>query len=476
MADSESYTTEYNVEGFFGSAQYNYAKKYYGSLSYRRDASSRFHPEHRWGNFWSVGGAWIISKESFMDGASGWIDQLKLKASIGQQGNDDIPGFSYIDTYSLSKATETTMSPSFRTIGNEKITWQTTTNFNVGAEFSFLGGRIAGNFDGYYKKTKDLLFWISVPESMGARGYYGNAGDIANYGVEASFNFVPIRTSNVQWDINLNLSHNATKILKLPKEKTLDNGGFTEDGFWYKEGGPLYSTFTYAYAGVDNDPKSDTYGQALYYYDADLSNQDDPKNKTNIISKPGDSKDGTVATTANATRYTTKSGLPDLFGGFGTSLKLWDFEISANFDYQIGGEIYDFRYRYLMMPYAGAGSYLGQTYHKDWKKAWSPTNTSSNIPRWQYGDTYAAAGSDRWLTDASYLNFASFAITYNLPINRMGNLKKIISSAKVYVVGENLGFISARQGLDPRYSYSETSAMNTYSPVRTISGGVKLTF
>ena len=476
MADSESYTTEYNVEGFFGSAQYNYAKKYYGSLSYRRDASSRFHPEHRWGNFWSVGGAWIISKESFMDGASGWIDQLKLKASIGQQGNDDIPGFSYIDTYSLSKATETTMSPSFRTIGNEKITWQTTTNFNVGAEFSFLGGRIAGNFDGYYKKTKDLLFWISVPESMGARGYYGNAGDIANYGVEASFNFVPIRTSNVQWDINLNLSHNATKILKLPKEKTLDNGGFTEDGFWYKEGGPLYSTFTYAYAGVDNDPKSDTYGQALYYYDADLSNQDDPKNKTNIISKPGDSKDGTVATTANATRYTTKSGLPDLFGGFGTSLKLWDFEISANFDYQIGGEIYDFRYRYLMMPYAGAGSYLGQTYHKDWKKAWSPTNTSSNIPRWQYGDTYAAAGSDRWLTDASYLNFASFAITYNLPINRMGNLKKIISSAKVYVVGENLGFISARQGLDPRSSYSETSAMNTYSPVRTISGGVKLTF
>jgi TonB-linked SusC/RagA family outer membrane protein len=476
MADSESYTTEYNVEGFFGSAQYNYAKKYYGSLSYRRDASSRFHPEHRWGNFWSVGGAWIISKESFMDGASGWIDQLKLKASIGQQGNDDIPGFSYIDTYSLSKATETTMSPSFRTLGNEKITWQTTTNFNAGAEFSFLGGRIAGNFDGYYKKTKDLLFWISVPESMGARGYYGNAGDIANYGVEAAFNFVPIRTSNVQWDINLNLSHNATKILKLPKEKTLDNGGFTEDGFWYKEGGPLYSTFTYAYAGVDNNPDSKTYGQALYYYDADLSNKDDPKNKTNIISKPGDSKDGTVATTANATRYTTKSGLPDLFGGFGTSLKLWDFEISANFDYQIGGEIYDFRYRYLMMPYAGAGSYLGQTYHKDWKKAWSPTNTSSNIPRWQYGDTYAAAGSDRWLTDASYLNFASFAITYNLPINRMGNLKKIISSAKVYVVGENLGFISARQGLDPRYSYSETSAMNTYSPVRTISGGVKLTF
>ena len=127
-----------------------------------------------------------------------------------------------------------------------------------------------------------------------------------------------------------------------------------------------------------------------------------------------------------------------------------------------------------MMPYSG--SYLGQTYHKDWVKAWSPTNTESNIPRWQYGDSYAAAGSDRWLTDASYLNFSSFSVAYNIPVKRMGNFGKFIGSAKVYVVGENLGFISARQGLDPRYSYEETSAMNTYSPVRTISGGVKLTF
>ena len=472
MADSESYTNEYNVEGFFASAQYNYDKKYYASLSYRLDASSNFHPSHRWGSFWSVGGAWILSKENFMDGAIDVIDQLKLKASIGQQGNDDIPGFSYIDTYILSKATETTMSPSFSTLGNEEITWQTTTNFNIGTEFSLFKGRIAGNIDGYYKQTNDLLFWLSVPESLGVRGYYGNAGNIANYGIEAAFNFVPIRTSNVQWDVNLNLSHNSTKILKLPESKVLNNGGFTEDGFWFTEGGPLYSNFLYSYAGVNDK------GEALYYYDKDLSNQDDPDNpeRTNIISKPGDSKDGTVTTTANASRYATKSGLPVLFGGFGTSLKLWNWEISATFDYQLGGEIYDFRYRYLMSPYAGAGSYIGQNYHKDWVKAWSKDNPTSNIPRWQYGDTYAAAGSDRWLTDASYLNFASFAITYNLPISRMGGINKIISSAKVYIVGENIGFISARQGLDPRYSYSETSAMNTYSPVRTISGGVKLTF
>ncbi len=469
MADSESYTSEYNVEGYFGSVQYNFDKKYYGSFSYRRDASSRFHPKHRWGNFWSVGGAWIISKEPFMYGASGWIDQLKLKASIGQQGNDSIRDFQYTDQYALSKATPTTMSPSFYALGNEDITWQTTTNFNAGAEYSFLGGRLYGNLDFYYKKTTDLLFWLSVPESLGVRGYYGNAGDVANYGVELALGVVPVRTDNVQWNIDLNVSHNKSRILSLPESKVLDNGGFTENSMWYTVGGPLNSNFLYSYAGVDEKT-----GKALYWYDEDLSNIDDPNNKTNIINKPGVKKSGKTDSTASASRYATKSGLPDLFGGFSTSLKMWDFELSATFDYQIGGVIYDFRYRYLMMPYSG--SYLGQTYHKDWVKAWSPTNTESDIPRWQYGDSYAAASSDRWLTDASYLNFSSFSVAYNIPVKRMGNFGKFIGSAKVYVVGENLGFISARQGLDPRYSYEETSAMNTYSPVRTISGGVKLTF
>lgn len=468
MADSESYTNEYNVEGFFGSAQYNYAKKYYGSVSYRRDASSRFHPKHRWGNFWSVGAAWIISKENFMSSASG-VDLLKLKASIGQQGNDDIPNFRYTDLYILSKATATTMSPSFSSLGNENITWQTTTNFNAGLEFSFLNGRIYGNVDGYYKKTTDLLFWLSVPESMGVRGYYGNAGDIANYGVELALGFVPIQTSNVQWNIDLNLSHNQSRILKLPESKTLDNGGFTENSMWYTVGGPLNSNFLYSYAGVDEN------GKALYWYDEDLSNIKDPNTLTNNISKPGQKKSGTTTTTASASRYATKSCLPDLFGGFSTSLKLWDFELSATFDYQIGGLIYDFRYRYLMMPYT-SGSYAGQTYHKDWIKAWTPENKNSNIPAWRYGETYAAAGSDRWLTDASYLNFSSFSVAYNIPVKRIGLISKFIGSAKVYVVGENLGFISARQGLDPRYSYEETSPMNTYSPVRTISGGIKVTF
>ena len=138
--DGSSYTTYYNVEGWFGRAQYNYDDKYFFSGSYRRDASSRFAKENRWGNFWSIGAAWLINKEAFFN--VDWVDELKIKASIGQQGNDNIGSYAYIDLYSLSKASNTQMSPTFYRKGNEDITWETTTNLNLGVEFSLFKGRL----------------------------------------------------------------------------------------------------------------------------------------------------------------------------------------------------------------------------------------------------------------------------------------------------------------------------------------------
>ncbi|MCD8286753.1 MAG: SusC/RagA family TonB-linked outer membrane protein, partial [Clostridia bacterium] len=181
---SSSYITEYNVEGWFASAQYNYAEKLFFSASYRRDASSRFAKSHRWGDFWSFGAAWLMNKEPWFK--SGAVDELKLKASVGQQGNDNIGNWAYTDLYSLTASSSTDMSATYYQMGNEDISWETTTNFNVGTEFSFWNNRLSGEFEYYYKKTADLLFWLSVPESAGTRGYYGNMGDISNAGVELS--------------------------------------------------------------------------------------------------------------------------------------------------------------------------------------------------------------------------------------------------------------------------------------------------
>ena len=131
----------------------------------------------------------------------------------------------------------------------------------------------------------------------------------------------------------------------------------------------------------------------------------------------------------------------------------------------------DLQYKRLMTPSTTASD-AGYNIHKDYAKSWTPNNTTSNIPRWQYGDQYTTGMSDRFLTSASYLNFQSFTVGYTLPENLIKNVAKI----RVYVAGENLCFWSARKGLDPRYSYDGNESVSVYSPVRNISGGVQFTF
>lgn len=464
FTSNTSYKGRYNVEGWFASAQYNFKERYYASASYRRDASSRFAKAHRWGDFWSVGAAWMISKENFMNSTKNWLDYLKLKFSIGQQGNDSLSGSYYwTDNYNLISSTTTTMSPSFRVLGNPDITWETTTNLNVGLEFGFLKNRIFGNVDFYNKDTKNLLFWLSIPESMGSRGYYGNMGKIRNLGVEISLTAVPVQTRDFEWSLSGNISTNKTKILSLPASKTFNYGGFYEDSHWFEEGGAMYNYMTYAFAGLNEK------GEALYYYDPGLIEE----NGTMNTSKPGSVKDMQYVTTATteASRYTCGSILPKAYGGFSTSARLKWFDFTLNFDYQIGGKVMDNRYANLMAPDQNLSSTQATNIHKDYIKEWSPTNTSSNLPRWQIGDQYGYLASDRFLTNASYLNFQSFVVGFTVP-----KFCKEIDKLRIYCAGENLCFWSARKGLDPRYSFDGNTSLGAYSPMRSVSGGVEITF
>ena len=463
LSDANSYKSQYNVEGFFGNAQYNYNEKYFASASYRRDASSYFAKEHRWGSFWSVGTAWLISKENFMESTKSWLDMLKVKFSVGQQGNDNIGAFAYTDLYTLTPS-GTTMSPTFAQMGNENITWETTTNYNVGLEFSLWGGRLSGNIDYYNKKTSDLLFWLSVPESIGTRGYYGNMGDIRNNGVEVMLTAALIRNKNIDWTVSANISHNKTKILSLPESKTAGTGGFMETNSlqvgqnWYEVGQPLYNLICIEYAGPDAQ------GQATYWVDEDLNG---------ATNRPGKKHSYTTTDPNVATKYTQGSTLPKAYGGFTTSLRLWDFDMSLAFDYQIGGHLIDAQYASLMSPNISETG--GSAIHKDYIKSWSPNNTSSSIPRWQYGDRYTSyAQSDRFLTNASYLNFQSFTVGYTLPKRITDRIK--LGKVRIYAAGENLCFWSARKGFDPRYSFDGVESMAVYSPARNISGGIQLTF
>lgn len=438
--ESNSYTSTYNVEGFFGSAQYNYDQKYFASASYRRDASSRFAKNYRWGNFWSVGAAWILSKENFMEDTKSWLDELKVKASIGQQGNDGIGDFQFADRYDLIRG-ETTMLPTFTQIGNEDITWETTTNFNVGLEWSLWKGRLTGSLDVYTKKVADQLFWLNIPESFGSRGYYENIGDIRNTGFELTLNGSIIRSKNFGWDISANISHNSIKILTLPESKKDLYGGFRQSDrtvnmyCWYEEGQPLYNMMLPEFAGVNEN------GEALYWQDTDLLGEDGMNQ-----SKPGKNHSQTTTDWNQASYYAQGTALPDVTGGFSTTVRVYDFDFSATFDFQLGGKVYDNRYASLMGPISSKGN--GQTYHKDVLKSWTAENPNNSIPRFQYYDQFTAAQSTRFVTSASYLNFQSFSVGYTLPKTLTNKLD--ISKIRIYAQGENLCFWSKRQGLDPK--------------------------
>ncbi len=194
----------YNVEGYFLRAQYDYDNKYFANFSFRRDGSSRFHPKHRWGNFWSVGAAWILTKEDWMP-KSNLVNMLKFKASYGEQGNDNIGDFRYTDIYDITNSNDE-VSFSFSSKGNPDITWEKVGNFNTGFEFELFNNRLSGGIEYYHRKTSDMLMWFTAPFEVGYSGYYDNVGDMVNQGIELDLNADIISLKRFNWIVGLNLS------------------------------------------------------------------------------------------------------------------------------------------------------------------------------------------------------------------------------------------------------------------------------
>ena len=457
MQNAGSSRLEYNNEGYFARVMYDYSNKYFLSASFRRDASSRFHSKHRWGNFWSVGGAWIITREDFMAGPHEWLDNLKFKASIGSQGNDNIGDFRYTNTYTIENANGK-VSTVFRDKGSENITWETNSNFNTGLEFSLYRGVVSGGVEYFLRRTTDMLLSFPTPPSLGYSSYYANVGDMRNSGIEIELNFMPVNREHVQWNLNLNMTHLRNKITMLPPERRTKEvegyRGYVSGTTFFGEGLPMYTFYMKKFAGVSDE------GKSMWYMD-ELDGEKNPTGRR-------------VTTTeyAKATDYLCGNPIPDLYGGFGTSLNFYGFDFSVAFTYQIGGLAYDSGYAAAM--YSPANKSTGQNWHKDILNAWSPENPTSRIPRLQYEDQNQNANSDRFLMNASYLNLQNINFGYTLPSKI--TQKFGVGKLRVYLSCENVWYWSKRQGFDPRYSYSGSTSQASYSPVRTISGGINLQF
>ena len=463
-SSASSSRSHYNNEGFFARAQYDFDQRIFVSASYRRDASSNFHPDHRWGNFWSASAAWLISREAWFP-QNNVVDLLKVKASYGSQGNDKLGGYTisyyYADSYSISNDGQGGIATIFSRKGNKEITWETNGNLNIGAEFSLWQGRLYGNVDYFYRKTTDMLFSLEVPPSLGYSSYYTNIGDMANQGIEIELGADLIRRKNFVWNFGLNMTHYRNKVTRLPdqyKEHTTHDGkvkGYQSGSSFLAEGQSMMQFYIPTYAGVNEN------GEATWYaYDTA-----DDGTKTRYVTT-----DYNVANTKG--RELQGDNTPDVYGGFNTSLQFYGVDVSANFTYQIGGMAYDSGYASLMD--SPQQTSVGFAYHRDLWDAWTPEKTNTDIPRFRYNDQYFTSTSSRFLVDASYLNIQNITIGYTLPakITR----KFLVEKLRVYVTCDNVYYWSQRKGLDPRQSISGSTNPYMYAPIRTFSGGITLTF
>lgn len=449
-----SFTNRYATEGYLARAQYEYDAKYILSASYRRDASSRFHKDNRWGDFGSVGAAWIASKESFLNSLK-WIDLLKFKISYGIQGNDALQYadgrtknfYPYQDQYTLSESNGD-FATNMTYKGNKDITWETSHSFNAGVDFTLWKGYLSGSIEYFSRKTSDMLYYMPVSPSHGYAKKPKNIGSIVNSGVELDLNSAVVQTKDIKWNVYANATFIKNKIKKLAPEL---KGELIDGSRIYQEGKSMYQLYLRKYAGINDE------GIALYYEE-----KKDADGKTTVT---------TTTNYNNGTQYASGDLLPDVYGGFGTTLNAYGFDFSLSFAYQLGGRVFDSAYQGMM--HQGSASRAGQNWHTDILNAWAETNKNTHIPRLNSSDSYTNSNSDRFYISSNYLDLTNITLGYTLP--KVWTTKLGISGVRIYGAADNVALFTKRKGLDPRQSYTSINA-TTYSPVRTISGGVKFTF
>ncbi|SHG37416.1 SusC/RagA family TonB-linked outer membrane protein [Chryseobacterium vrystaatense] len=468
FSDLNGFNDNYSVEGFLSRFNYGYANKYFVNASFRRDASSIFSPENRWGNFFGLGGAWMASNENFLKGNKA-ITSLKLKASYGEQGNDALfyPasvtmnhrsyfGFgrnykAYQDQYENIPDAGGNTSIVQVYVGNKDIKWETSKSFNTGFELE-LFNRINLDVEYFQRKVDDLLFNFPLALSTGTAFITRNIGDMKNTGVELNLSADIVKGKNFNWTVYGNSTYYKNKITYLPSS-------FTSGLFKFDEGKEAYTYYMRKFAGVNSSN-----GNAAWYVDI----KDDNGNVTG---------QKTTEDYANATLYSLdKSANPKFYGGFGTKVGYKGINVSVNFGYQFGGYMYDSIYAGMLRS-RGSGDVTN--FHKDIYNTWTPTNTSASLPAVDRVRRYNMEASDLFLIKSDYISLEDASITYDLTNNV---LPEGISGLSFGVYGTNLALWSKRKGMDPRLNTLGNSlgnngtSTNKYGAQRTISFGLTVKF
>lgn len=439
---------------FYGRVNYSFDSRYMLQATIRRDGSSVFGKNNRWGTFPSVSAAWNITEEKFMQNQH-IFDNLKLRAGYGISGN--AMGFDVYSSYNTYGASGTFVydGKTYRTYGatknaNPDLKWESTGMLNIGLDFAFLKGRLNGTVEVYHKKTKDLIWSYPVSTTQYIYGWMdANVGEMTNKGIEFTLNAVPVRTKNFMWSTTLNLSHNKNTVDKMQNETfhttNLTQGdpmvaGVSADGWTQRimEGEPIGTFYTYQYAGIVN-------GRSEYYV------LDENGNRTGETTNNPSLKDRSI----------TGCAQPKLNAGWNNTLTYKNWSLNAFITGVFGNDVYN----------SARAHYTAAQMFSDGK------NVLKEFLSNPVGDASSSLPSDRYIEKGSYVRLQTLSLSYTF----RNCFNDWIQDLTLYGTANNLFTITNYKGLDPEVNMGGIDPgidyrWSRYPHTRTFMVGVKINF
>ncbi len=458
--DANAYKWGNSMVSILSKIDYDYNERYFASASYRRDGSSRLSPDTRWGNFWSVAGAWNVANESFLQDHP-VISDLKIRVSYGVNGTLPTSNYGYMNLVTYTGAYGGNPGGTITSIADEKLSWETNYTTNIGVDFGLFGNRLRGTIEYFNRDSKDLLQNLPISSITGFSSILKNIGSINNKGIEIEVSGDIIRNKEWTWSTGINATHIRSKVTKLyDGEDIIWKDPTASDGraqYIYQEGESTLAFYGYEWAGVDK-----TNGKGIYYVN-------DPDNPL----KGDFEHNGRGATYDYASAHYTiiGNGIPKLYGGFNTTVSYKGVDLGLNFIYKIGGSLYDGAYRDV----AEDGYYWERMRARSYyKNMWTEQNPNGTLPRLDGNDPKDALQyTSRVISDASFLRLKNLSVGYTLP--KALTERAAIKRTRVYFNASNLLTFSRYKEADPEVNEYGTRGWET--PIgKTFVFGIELDF
>ena len=484
------YNDNYTLESYLGRVRYGYDSRYNIEFSFRRDGSSRFAKNARWGNFWSTGASWVISNEKFMKQYD-WVNYLKLRADYGEVGNDSGSGlYGYMalyqqDVHAGKGAYYISQLP------NEDLKWETGQSWGVAIE-GRLFNKLNFNVEYFDRRNKDLIFNVYNPLSAGATDTTTpqsvttmNLGTISNHGVEISGDMDVYKSKNWSVNVGASITFEKNKVVKLPEQ---NRDGIIDGTKKIVEGMDRYQFYTYTWEGVNTKN-----GLSLYKFNGDeyfFTDGGTTYGNPAGTEITGSQKNAVVVIDGTPYSYLTTYGkrefhgsaMPTAYGSFNFSVSYKAFSLYTLFTYQLGGKVMDSNYQLLMNSQS-----TPTALHKDVLKGWTAEQATATdaidrngVPMLSDAPVIVSgleadlnSTSSRWLTSASYLILKNINLSYQLPKELVR--KAGIENVMLTLTCENLFTLTSRKGMNPQQNFAGTQSATFVTP-RIFSAGVNIKF